>query len=76
MGWDMGPKGLGWENGTKGIGMGPGPKAKCPHHCNGVTWGWEGTAGPGWGLGWDHRAKGIGMGLGPQGQESPSLPEG
>ena len=74
-GWDNGTMGLGWENGTKGIGMGPGPKAKCVHHCNGVTWGWERTAGPGWGLGWDHGAKGIGMGLGPQGQESPSLPE-
>ena len=39
----MGPWGPGWDHGD--------PKAKCPHHCDAVTWVWDGTEGPGWG--WD-----------------------
>ena len=61
LGWE-----LGWDHGAEMEPWGPGwdqdHKAQCPHHCSGVTWGWDGTwdQDKGWdgkmapkGLGWD-----------------------
>ena len=56
----MGPWGPGWDGD---------PKAKCPHHCDGVTWGWDGT--------WDQRAwdgKMAPKGLGWDRDPRPSVP--